>query len=104
MATTVMARQSAVMVQQRVVWLRHGLDSNRIGTEKSCYVVALHGAVVAEICRVLRGRGKDMQWHSPATAWQGDGTHGAGIAYLATHWSRKPSTSIGKELSSDGIA
>ena len=64
MATTVMAGQRAVMAQQRVVWLRHGLASNRIGTEKSRYAVALHGAVVAEICRALQGHCMEKHWQS----------------------------------------
>jgi hypothetical protein len=77
MATTGSAGQSAVMVQKRVVWLRHRKELIRRGIAR-------------------RSDGRDMQRF--VEAWQGDGTHGAGIAYLATHRQSSAKNSIGMAL------
>jgi hypothetical protein len=90
MVTTVMARQSAVMVQKRVVWLRHRKESTRRGIARrsggrdmQTFAMAKHD--YAKMSNGMARRRYAWCWHS-----------------LAAHGSRKPLTSIGKELSSDG--
>jgi hypothetical protein len=105
MATTGSAGQSAVMVQKRVVWLRHRKESIRRGIARrsggrdmQTFAGAKHDYAKMSNGMARRRNGTAMRRNGMARRRYAWCWHS-----LAAHGSRKPLTSIGKELSSDGI-